>query len=179
MSQTFGWLRRLFSKSFHALGGTLFRPALAVDCATASSVPGVAAQRRLRINLGEPPSGEARDALRGKEFMRPFSLQNGRCVIKRVVLLVLVLLVVSPVVNAGSVPRSQIGTAGEVSRGPNWSTVTFGDGSLISGYAATYTVWYRFPGQRWHGYSGYSYYDACQVRDSYLRRGAQAYIERD
>jgi hypothetical protein len=98
---------------------------------------------------------------------------------KRVVLLVLAVMLVGSVVYAGSMPPPQIGTATGVGRDTNFSRVTFRDGSLTSLSRATYTVWYRFPGQRWHGYGGYSYYDACQARDRYLRQGAQAYIEKD
>lgn len=56
-------------------------------------------------------------------------------------------------------------------KGP-WTTT-----GVEAAAAATYTVWYRVPGQRWTGISGLSYYSACRLRDQYLERGWQAYVK--
>ncbi len=43
----------------------------------------------------------------------------------------------------------------------------------------SYTVWYQAPGRRVRGISGLSYYDARQLRDDYLKRGWDAWIEKE
>ena len=41
-----------------------------------------------------------------------------------------------------------------------------------SGVGQTFTVWYRFPGQRWTGVFGLSFYDACTARPDHPSRRA-------